>query len=449
MSKGTSFAPGKHSFYGMMHIYVEVGNPCVNGASLKPGFCGDIFAPLYGLPYTFESNEAFAMTISSLSQDVLSPKEIKYYLPKSPPDGFKEICAGVFYSQIIHGCVYQQALINFVENTLNKKPSKIFIAGNKGAGKSTLSRIVANKVISRYGHVGFLDLDPGQPEISLPGSISFSVLDTFILSPPERHSHLAQLSYFYGSSSMSDNIEHFQRCLEELIKGLPSDIFIIVNSFGWVADLGLTLHQEFLDAIQPENVIMLTKPEEKSSPIRGYMFRTEVTAHPGPMQVTPKEQREIRICSHFLSGRGSISCQQPYVFSLRNIHVGFVCVDVKPTETLTALNGSIVALCSDMRAFPQNRKYLTLLKEPYPIRVVGYGLVRAIDKENGLLYVISRESYEIIGNVNTILMGAINTPGDFYLDTPRADPNYLAIGLMKKPGASTEPLALKQTPVFD
>ena len=46
-------------------------------------------------------------------------------------------------------------------------------------------------------------------------------------------------------------------------------------------------------------------------------------------------------------------------------------------------------------------------------------------------------------------MGAINTPGDFYLDTPRADPNYLAIGLMKKPGASTEPLALKQTPVFD
>ena len=446
-----SFSPNqKHSFYGMMHIYVETGNPTVNGATLNPGYSADIFAPIYGLPLTFQSKDHFSIRMTSLTEDILSKKEYQFYFPKTIPDGFSELAHGIYYSQTAPGIEYQQPLISFINKTISKKPSKNFVIGSKSVGKSTFSRYFANMVISQHGKVGFLDLDPGQPELSLPGSVSFSVLDNFILSPPERHTNLAQLSYFYGSTSISDNIEYFFRCVKALIDSLPSDIFIICNSFGWVVDLGQNLHQQLLDILLPENVIVLAKPNEKPPEIRSYSFHSEVTPQPGLYQITPKEQREIRFITHFVSYRGPISSQQPYMFTLNNLHIGFVCVEVAKTETLTALNGSIVALCSDMRKFQPNKYLVNLLRNPEPIKCVGYGLVRAIDKANGLIYIIATESSEDIATqVNTILMGPIQVPIQIFLDTPRADPNYLGIGLLQKAGASTDPLSLKQTPVFE
>ena len=181
------------------------------------------------------------------------------------------------------------------------------------------------------------------------------------------------------------------------------------------------------------------------------MFVSDVSPRSGSVQVTSKDQRELRIISHFTADHyGPVSFQHPIKLHMNSIHIGFACVDVSPTETLTALNGSFVMLCCDTRPFKPNRLLVTLLKETYPIRCVGCAIVKAIDKKNGIIYVIGREDLvKNIEAVNTIIMGSVQIPVDLLIDSPRADPNYLGIGLLQKVGASAEPLALKQTPVFE
>lgn len=440
------FNAGAHSFYGMMQIKIISGSPVLNGATLYPGFIGNIFAPLYNLPLTMEATETFKMIISPLPENQISKREYSFYFPKKAPDGFKQLARCIFYSPMIHGAAYPIQLIKFIDQLITKKPTKIFVAGNKGVGKSSLSRLIANKILSVHGKVGFLDLDPGQPEFSLPGTVSFSVLSSFVLEPPERHTKVAQVSYYYGGASVTENITHFQKCIQEVVKNIPSDMFVIINSFGWVVDLGLELHKSICDLILPENLIMLTKPSEQVAPIRGYMFKSEITSKPGIFTISPKEQREVRIIAYLTSNNTPFSSINPIAINLRTIHIGLICVDVEPTEILTALNGSIVALCNDTRNFAPNKKLVTILREVPPLLCQGFGLVRAIDKANGMLYIITDVAPDTI---NTVIMGAINTPVACFLDTPCLEGNYLGIGLLDKIGASTDPLTLKKAPIFE
>ena len=52
------------------------------------------------------------------------------------------------------------------------------LIGPKGVGKSTFARYVANLLMIDYEKVGFLDIDPGQPERTAPGLVSVTTLRT-------------------------------------------------------------------------------------------------------------------------------------------------------------------------------------------------------------------------------------------------------------------------------
>ena len=59
--------------------------------------------------------------------------------------------------------------------------SRVLVAGGKGVGKSTFLRWFTNKLLSS-GPVLFLDLDPGQAELGLPGYLSMSALTSSVSS---------------------------------------------------------------------------------------------------------------------------------------------------------------------------------------------------------------------------------------------------------------------------
>lgn len=49
-------------------------------------------------------------------------------------------------------------------------PPRIFVAGGKGVGKSTLSKWLSHRLLSHYPRVVWVDLDPGQSELTIPGN---------------------------------------------------------------------------------------------------------------------------------------------------------------------------------------------------------------------------------------------------------------------------------------
>ena len=287
--------------------------------------------------------------------------------------------------------------------------------------------------------------------------MSLTYIDNFCFNNPEHNTiQNKQIRIFYGSITPSDNLEYFKTCVSYLVDQFNTEIseeedsantFLVVNSFGWVQDLGFTIHQELInEIIHPNQVITLHRPEETPAPLADPMFRYEVQPKSGQISITPKMLRDLRILGYFRRKQNFVSIQQPIEANLREVRIGFLTVVVPPSETLTALCGSIVALLDDERQFPRSKRLVSLLKSPPICCCSGYGFIRAIDKDKGILYIVTPEKDAVF---NTILMGQIAVPTNFFTETLRCDPNYIGIGILDKAGASTDPLMLKNATVFD
>lgn len=461
-SQDLNLNAGSHSFYGMMKITVLSGSPTVLGAILSPGFSDTFFAPIYNLPLMFECESAFSLRVTTIPSNFLTYPEFKYYLPKDIPEGFNKVLNGIFYSPIIKGISVPVPVQRFVDRVSSSyNPSTIMICGNKGAGKSTFTRYFINRLLNMEKKVACLDIDPGQPEFSIPGCLSLTYIDNFCFNNPEHNTiQVNQRRIYYGSITPSDNLDYFKACVsclmqqfnaenteEDADSNSKNDTFLVVNSFGWIQDLGFTIHQDLIkEIICPKQTIILHKPDEKPAPLADPMFRYEVQPKSGQISLTTKMFRDLRILGYFRRKQNYVSIQQPIEVNLRDIRIGFLTVYVPPSETLTAICGSIVALLNDERQFPRNKKLVSLLKSPPICSCNGFGFVRAVNKEKGILYIVTPEKDAIF---NTILMGQVSVPSNFFTETLRCDPNYIGIGMLDKVGASTDPLMLKKETFLD
>lgn len=66
--------------------------------------------------------------------------------------------------------------------------TRLFVCGGKGTGKSTFLRYAVNKLLNSFKKVVYIDLDPGQPEFGVPGTISVTVVEKPLLGPNYTHS---------------------------------------------------------------------------------------------------------------------------------------------------------------------------------------------------------------------------------------------------------------------
>lgn len=71
---------------------------------------------------------------------------------------------------------------------------KVFLCGGKAVGKSTFLRFAINRLLMKYKKVRVVDLDPGQPEFTVPGSVSVHTITEPVFGPnfthikkPEKH----------------------------------------------------------------------------------------------------------------------------------------------------------------------------------------------------------------------------------------------------------------------
>jgi polynucleotide 5'-hydroxyl-kinase GRC3/NOL9 len=169
-----------------------------------------------------------------------------------------------------------------------KQPPRLLICGAKGAGKSTFLRYAVNRCLSSsistsdsknansIGQVAILDCDVGQPEMSVPGILSLTIVTSPLLSPP--HTHMVhgvaaladhhEAAYYYGHLSSKENPQSFFQMVSELMQTYQELAFaassksgsllpLIVNTDGWASSMGKDVLSTLIDIVQPSHIVQL------------------------------------------------------------------------------------------------------------------------------------------------------------------------------------------------
>ena len=176
------------------------------------------------------------------------------------------------------------------------------VCGPKGAGKSTFCRILANALLQKAASmgirnmpddecVGFLDLDPGQPEYSPPGDLSLLRLNSWNLGPPFIHPTSAlnqsiRVHHFGHVSPKEDPRRYYRYALDlfdhyrHMVRDYTS-CPLIVNSAGWIQGNGLELLSDLIHGMGLTDVIYMSTsgPEDVIDTLHGVTSRSNVTLH--------------------------------------------------------------------------------------------------------------------------------------------------------------------------
>jgi polynucleotide 5'-hydroxyl-kinase GRC3/NOL9 len=147
-------------------------------------------------------------------------------------------------------------------------PAIVAFVGPKGVGKSTFARYVSNLLLIDYKKVGFLDIDPGQPERTAPGLVSVTTLQTPLIGPPalrlsggeflgsgEKPFHQKFVGDYSPESDVDAYVDACIECLEKWLKKMKDERAtnrveaLLINCNGWVKGAGLEALAKFLNRI--------------------------------------------------------------------------------------------------------------------------------------------------------------------------------------------------------
>ncbi|SOV10677.1 conserved Plasmodium protein, unknown function [Plasmodium sp. gorilla clade G2] len=183
----------------------------------------------------------------------------------------------IFEISSVEECKYEiDENHNFVETKENdnvKKDDSIFslwntfsisIIGDKGKGKSFFVINFINNLLNYYKGVILIDIDVGQPIIGLSGFLSIykikCPINNYNFFYVDKSKYKCIKKIFFGSCSINENVNYFIKCLEYLYyylyfvylkkkeekknKKKKSGKFcfpIVINTFGWIKNIGLFL----------------------------------------------------------------------------------------------------------------------------------------------------------------------------------------------------------------
>ena len=150
----------------------------------------------------------------------------------------------------------------------NGPPAVIAFVGPKGVGKSTFARYVANLLLIDYQKVGFLDIDPGQPERTAPGLVSVTTLQTPLIGPPalrlsggeflgsgEKPFYQKFIGDYSPESDIDAYVDACVECLDKWMEKMKEERAtnrteaLLINCNGWVKGAGLEALAKFLDRV--------------------------------------------------------------------------------------------------------------------------------------------------------------------------------------------------------
>lgn len=314
-----------------------------------------------------------------------------------------------------------------------KSCSRTVICGAKSTGKSTLLRYLVNRHLSHCKSVFVLDCDVGQPELSPPGMLTLTLVQQPLLSPPHLHmTHDHLKAHFYGHVTSRNDPTTYVEMISDLMsvyqermvnKSNDEEISLIVNTDGWVKGFGFEMISTAIERFQPTFVIQLVA----DSPSKTFSLDPVLPQESTLLQVEAYESqaaeipaqalRSLRLSTYFFEDNtiwdradfgamgivdhtceiaNTLAARRPYVVSMNSVRceVPFV---TSSNSMLDALNGSVVGLGVDIKG------------ERYP-SCLGLGIIRSIDQEQMLLYILSPVPPDKIVHVDVVVKGTLELP---------------------------------------
>lgn len=359
--------------------------------------------------------------------------------------------------------------------TRRERAPVLLVCGPKSSGKSTFARIVTNRIVTdqagpekrrTWPGVAVLDIDPGQPEFSPPGTISLVTLDEPNLSPPFCHPALGTRhvlrSHAVASISPASDIEHYKSCVLDLFahyRASSTRYPLIVNTPGWIQGSGLVLLQELVSMMRPTEVLYMSEdgPEDTVEGLRA-VCKSSAALTTLPSQSseytsrTALHLRHMQAMSYFHTSRGGpagprwdpvpLASTAPWLVSYDGPGsglLGIMCYGFQPEPSLLAeaIDGTILAVVEitdlegalgggeeeDPRSAVQRtpEEYLPYLRparaaplHPSHSRCLGLALVRGVDAPRRRLALstplLAADGLSLRGKTIVLVAGGFDTP---------------------------------------
>ena len=368
---------------------------------------------------------------------------------------------------------WRQLLHKICKQTSNTPT--VLICGQKSVGKSTLSRLFINRLLTQpssspptqtRGSVFLLDLDPGQPEFTVPGQLSLVNIQEPIFGPPFTQASPGASNYVVRAHSIAattpaENTEHYLACALDLaghaLRRASSEgpRPIVINCPGWYMGVGIDIVKELIRSIPSvTDVIALTpsmgRIEEKvtatakEAKVRLHFLAPQ--ADSGSESRTAAEFREMQMISYFHHQQGEsgplllpepISARRPYEVSYAEGSSGFVGImDYTEFPSMkfvgTLLNGSIVAIVevedegelAGREVTRENDMQIPFIKpgpdgwtaplSPGRSRFLGLGLIRSIAVQHQALHLLTPLPADAVSALDAarlvLVRGSFDTP---------------------------------------
>ncbi|TPX63692.1 hypothetical protein SpCBS45565_g06430 [Spizellomyces sp. 'palustris'] len=245
---------------------------------------------------------------------------------------------------------------------------------------------------------------------------------------------------------------------------------LVINTHGWIKGMGVHLLVHFLARVRPTNILQMSVPNNTPqsssknlnvdladvlSNMIGSQTNVCVTHVPAiddsaaRAKFGASDHRALGLLSHFYQTLGhpaasalsetkqpgwsfheAITARIPYQVPFKTLKIRFMHGEVPFSQTLHALNGCVVALVIDQTAYetpetvsstveisdediyPEAAKSLRIVPSQIPLipashNCVGLGLVRSIDVEAGVFYIVTGPiPPNQLAEVNMLVRGA-------------------------------------------
>lgn len=159
-------------------------------------------------------------------------------------------------------------------NSLNlNQRNKVLILGNKGSGKSTLSKMILNNLVNNK-KVQILDMDPGQPEFTYPLTISLSTLSNPVFGTiiPDLLDFDEHQVEFYGFNTPAVSPLSYFHHLKNLIKNDKDNLSTVINSPGWTKGFGVDIVKYILKSYNLTHIFLLNDHNRELDLLRELEF---------------------------------------------------------------------------------------------------------------------------------------------------------------------------------
>ncbi|KAL7810064.1 hypothetical protein V8C44DRAFT_124629 [Trichoderma aethiopicum] len=193
-------------------------------------------------------------------------------------------------------------------------PLTTLVCGPKSAGKSTFSKMLANRLLTslpatttRTGThgVAVLDLDPGQPEYAPCGTLSLVHVTRPNLSAAFTHPNLDDDAYkvirchALASMTPASAPEHYLECVLDLLdsyRRLLRNCHLLINTPGWILGTGQDLLVDIISRVNPPEVIYMSEdgPADVVEVLRGATKRSFTTLPSQPSEFASRTAAHLR-----------------------------------------------------------------------------------------------------------------------------------------------------------